>query len=167
MYVIYCIELEVSNSFSVALLELGSLVIPDSAPSVTLACGGPSKAQLKNHTTMHLLPRSILALAFAAVLSFSTSGTSAADKKAPKDNALRGKISSVDKEAKTITVGGTTVTVDETTVITDSGKPAKLENLKAGTEAAINTFMLGEKLIAVSIKIGVVAVPTPAAKKKK
>ncbi len=116
---------------------------------------------------MHLLHRSILALTFAAVLSFSTSDTSAADKKAPKDNALRGKISAVDKEAKTITVGGTTVTVDETTVITDSGKPAKLENLKAGTEAAINTFMLGEKLIAVSIKIGVIAVPTPAAKKKK
>ena len=88
-------------------------------------------------------------------------------KKAPKDNALRGKISSVDKESKTITVGGRTVAVDETTVITDSGKPAKLKNLKAGTDATISTFMLGEKLTAVSIKTGVVAVAVPAAKKKK
>lgn len=116
---------------------------------------------------MRFLHLSILALAFAAATSFSTSDASAADKKAPKDNALHGKISAVDKDAKTITVGGKTVTVDDTTVITDSGKPAKLENLKPGTDATINTFMLGEKLTAVSIKTGVVAVPAPVAKKKK
>lgn len=116
---------------------------------------------------MRFLHRSILALAFATAFSLATSDASAADKKAPKDNALHGKITSVDKDAKTITVGGKTVTVDDTTVITDSGKPAKLENLKPGTDATISTFMLGEKLTAVSIKTGVVAVSAPAVKKKK
>lgn len=116
---------------------------------------------------MRFLPRSLLALAVATAFSLFTSDASAADKKAPKDNALHGKITAVDKEAKTITVAGKTVTVDDTTVITDSGKPAKLENLKTGTDATVSTFMLGEKLTAVSIKTGVVAATVPAVKKKK
>ncbi len=118
---------------------------------------------------MKLLPHSVSSLAIAIAISLATTNanTSAADKKAPKDNGIHGKISAVDKEAKTITVGGKTVTVDDTTVITDAGKPAKLENLKIGSDTAISTFMLGEKLTAVSIKTGVVTVPLPAAKKKK
>lgn len=116
---------------------------------------------------MRFLTRSLLALAVATAFSLFTSDAAAADKKAPKDNALHGKITAVDKEAKTVTVGGKTVTVDDTTVISDSGKPAKLENLKVGTDATVSTFMLGEKLTAVSIKTGAVAATAPAAVKKK
>jgi ribosomal protein S1 len=116
---------------------------------------------------MHLLTRSLLTLAAAITFSLSTSDASAADKKAPKDNALHGKITAVDKEAKTVTVAGKILSVDDTTVITDSGKPAKLENLKVGTDATVNTFLLGEKLTAVSIKTGTVAAAAPATVKKK
>lgn len=110
---------------------------------------------------------SSLAIAIAISLAATNANTSAADKKAPTDTGIHGKISAVDKEAKTITVGGKTVTVDDTTVITDAGKPTKFENLKTGSDTTISTFMLGGKLTAVSIKTGVVAVPLPAAKKKK
>lgn len=116
---------------------------------------------------MRTLTRSLLALAVATVFSLHTSDATAADKKAPKDNALHGKITAVDKEAKTITVAGKTLAVDDTTVITDSGKPAKLETLKVGSDATVSTFMLGEKLTAVSIKTGTVAAAAPAAVKKK
>jgi len=116
---------------------------------------------------MRSLTRPLLALAAATAFSLFTSDASAADKKAPKDNALRGKITAVDKAAKTITVAGKTLAVDDTTVITDSGKPAKLENLKVGTDATVNTFKLGEKLTAVSIKTGFVAATVAPAKKKK
>ena len=81
-------------------------------------------------------------------------------------NRLRGKITAVDKEAKTLSIAGKTVTVDETTIITDSGKPAKFESLKVGTDATVNTFKLGEKLSAVSIKTGAVAATVAAPKKK-
>lgn len=117
---------------------------------------------------MRLLTRSLLALAFAAALSCFTSNASAAAKKGPPDTALHGKITAVDKEAKTLTVAGKTVTVDDTTVITNSGKPAKLEELKSGMDATVSTFLLGEKLTAVSIKTGAVAASAvPAPKKKK
>lgn len=116
---------------------------------------------------MRTLIRSLLALTVTLAFSVFTSDASAADKKAPKDNALHGKITAVDKDAKTITVAGKTLVVDDTTVITDSGKPTKLENLKPGTDATVSTFMLGEKLTAVNIKTGVVAAAAPAAVKKK
>lgn len=116
---------------------------------------------------MRSLTRSLLALAVATVFSLFTSDASAADKKTPKDAGLYGKITAVDKDAKTVTVAGKTVTVDDTTLITDSGKPAKLENLKVGTDATVATFMLGGKLTATSIKTGVVAATVPAVKKKK
>lgn len=116
---------------------------------------------------MRSLTRSLLVLAVATTFSLFTLDASAADKKAPKDNALHGKITAVDKDAKTITVAGKTLAVDDTTVITDSGKPAKFENLKVGTDATVSTFKLGEKLTAVSIKTGTVAATPPAAVKKK
>lgn len=116
---------------------------------------------------MRLLTRSLFTLAAAIAFSCLTSNAPAADKKAPKDNALHGKITAVDQEAKTVTVAGKTVTVDDTTVITDSGKPGKLENLKPGTDATVSTFMLGGKLTAVSIKTGTVAATAPARVKKK
>jgi len=116
---------------------------------------------------MRTLIRSLLALASAIALTVITTDASAADKKAPKDAGLHGKITAVDKDAKTVTVAGKTVAVDDTTLITDSGKPAKLENLKVGTDATVATFMLGGKLTATSIKTGTVAVAAPTTKKKK
>jgi Cu/Ag efflux protein CusF len=116
---------------------------------------------------MRTLTRSLLALAVATAFALCSSDASAADKKAPKDAGLRGKITAVDKDAKTVTVAGKTVAVDDTTLITDSGKPAKLENLKIGTDATVATFMLGGKLTATSIKTGAVAATAPAVKKKK
>lgn len=116
---------------------------------------------------MRSLTRSLLALAVATAFSIFTPDASAADKKAPKDAGLHGKITAVDKDAKTVTVAGKTVAVDDTTLITDSGKPAKLENLKIGTDATVATFMLGGKLTATSIKTGTVAAAVPTTKKKK
>jgi len=115
---------------------------------------------------MRSLTRSLLALALAIAFTASINNTSAADKKAPKDNSLRDTITAVDKEAKTLTIAGYTLNVDDTTEISNSGKPGKLEDLKPGTEATVATFKLGEKVMAVKIKTGAVA-PSPAPVKKK
>ena len=115
---------------------------------------------------MRSLHRSLLALAAAIALTFTATEASAADKKAPKDGGTNGKITAVDKDAKTITVAGKVIAVDDTTVITDSGKPVKLESLKVGADATVATFKLGDKLTATSIKTGTVA-PTAAAPTKK
>ena len=80
---------------------------------------------------------------------------------------MRGKITAVDKDAKTLTIAGYTLNVDDTTEISSSGKPAKLEELKPGTEATVTTFKLGEKVMAVKIKTGTVAPTAAPAKKKK
>lgn len=116
---------------------------------------------------MRSLTRSLLALALAIAFAVFTNDASAADKKAPKDNSLRGKITAVDKDAKTLTIAGYTLNVDDTTEISNSGKPGKLEDLKPGTEATVTTFKLGEKVMAVKIKTGAVAPTAAPAKKKK
>ncbi len=116
---------------------------------------------------MRPLTRSVLALAVAAAFTTFTPDASAAGKKGPADTGLHGKITAVDKDAKTITIAGKTLQIDDTTVITNAGKRAKLEDLKPGTDATVSTFKLGEKLTAVSIKTGVVAAVAPAVKKKK
>lgn len=115
---------------------------------------------------MRTLTRSLVALAAALAFFVSTSDTSAAAKKGPQDKPTAGKITAVDKEAKTITVGDKVIAVDDTTVITNSGKPAKLEDLKVGTEASVSTFLLGEKVTAVSIKTGAIAATATPKKKK-
>ena len=116
---------------------------------------------------MHSITRHLLALVSVIAITLVATNVSAADKKAPKDAGTNGKITAVDKEAKTITVGGRVIAVDDTTVITDSGKPAKFENLKVGADATVATFKLGEKLTATSIKTGTVPAAAPPATKKK
>jgi len=111
--------------------------------------------------------RIFLSLLGAIALTYTATQASAADKKAPKDAGTYGKITAVDKEAKTITVAGKVIAVDDTTVITDSGKPAKLTELKVGADATVATFKLGDKLMATSIKTGTVAAVSPTATKKK
>ena len=116
---------------------------------------------------MRSITRSILALAFAAAFSLLTTDASAAAKKGPVDKPIVGKISAVDKEAKTITVADRVIVVDDTSIITNAGKPAKFEDLKTGTDATISVFMLGEKLTATNIKTGTVAATATAVPKKK
>ena len=111
--------------------------------------------------------RFLLSLVTAIALTVSATDASAADKKASTDAGTHGKITAVDKDAKTITVAGKVIAVDDTTVITDSGKPAKFADLKVGTEATVATFKLGDKLTATSIKTGAVAAAVPTTKKKK
>jgi Cu/Ag efflux protein CusF len=111
--------------------------------------------------------RLLLSLATAIAFTFTATDAAAADKKAPKDAGTHGKITAVDKEAKTITVAGKVIAVDDTTVITDSGKPAKLTDLKVGTDATVATFKLGDKLTATSIKTGTVSAAVAPTKKKK
>ncbi|MFM8470643.1 MAG: hypothetical protein ACKODH_11870 [Limisphaerales bacterium] len=115
---------------------------------------------------MQPLTRSLLTLAVAFTFALVAPEASAAAKKGPVDKPVIGKITAVDKEGKTITVADRMIAVDETSVITKSVKPAKLEDLKVGTDATVSTFLLGEKLTAVSIKTGTVA-PTAAAVPKK
>ncbi len=116
---------------------------------------------------MRIFTRSLLSLALAAACTLITINSFGAAKNAPKDTALRGKITAVNAEAKTITIAGRTLNVDDTTEISVSGKPGKLEDLKPGTDAAITTFKLGEKVMAVKIKTGSVAATAAPAKKKK
>lgn len=116
---------------------------------------------------MHTLNRSLLTLAAAFALTVFTSTASAAAKKGPTDKPVTGKITAIDKEAKTVTVADRVISVDDTTIITNSGKPAKFEDLKTGVDATVSVFLLGEKLTATNLKTGTVAASTTAAVPKK
>ena len=76
---------------------------------------------------------------------------------------LGGKISAVDKTAKTIKVGKSTVHITSQTKITKAGKPAVFDDAVVGEEVGIY-YVKGEdgKLTARSVRIG----PRPAGEKK-
>ena len=116
---------------------------------------------------MHTLTRSLLALAAVFALTVFTSTASAAAKKGPVDKPVVGKITAIDKDAKTVTVGDRVISVDDTTTISNAGKLAKFEDLKTGEDATVSVFMLGEKLTATNLKVGKVAANTAALPKKK
>jgi hypothetical protein len=92
----------------------------------------------------------------------------AAEKAAPakKQGAipLGGKVSAVDKTAKTITVGERTVQITSETRITKAGKPATLDDAAIGEEVGIS-YVKGDdgKLTARSVRIG----PKPEGEAKK
>lgn len=113
----------------------------------------------------------ILALAVAAIACGSPQTLTAADEK-PKteqkaNRALpfRGKLDAVDKQAKTIKVGERTFQVLAETKIAKAGKPATLDDAKAGEEVA-GAYREGadKKLNLVSLRIG--AKPDAAPKKE-
>ena len=106
-------------------------------------------------------------MAAALALSVFVPSASAAAKKGPVDKPVTGKITAIDKEAKTVTVGDRVIAVDDTTIITNSGKLAKFEELKTGVDATVSVFMLGEKLTATNLKTGTVAATAGAVVKKK
>lgn len=116
---------------------------------------------------MQTLTRSLLALATACALTAFTSTAAAAAKKGPVDKPVMGKITAIDKDAKTVTVADRVIAIDDTTIITHSGKPAKFEDLKTGTDATVSVFLLGEKLTATNLKTGTVAANTAVVPKKK
>jgi hypothetical protein len=110
-----------------------------------------------------------LALKLTTLLVAFTLGTAldaAAQKKGVRatDTSIQGNIGTVDSAAKTITIKGRqgerTVIVDSTTIITKDGKVADFADIKTGAEATVSTFMAGEKLTAVTVKLGS---PTAAA----
>jgi hypothetical protein len=77
---------------------------------------------------------------------------------------LNGKVAKVDKSAKTITVGETTVQITSETRIMKAGKPATLEDAVVGEEVGIY-YVKGDdgKLTARSVRIG----PRPEGAEKK
>lgn len=112
----------------------------------------------------------ILALAVLAVACGSLSPVTAADEKPKTEQKVNrslpfhGKLDAVDKQAKTIKVGDRTFQVLAETKIAKAGKPATLNDAKAGEEVA-GAYREGadKKLNLVSLRIG----PKPDAAPKK
>ena len=101
---------------------------------------------------------------FAALVCGSAVEAQAQKKGAPKDTSIQGKITAVDRTAKTINIAGKTVIVDSTTEIFKSGRLVGLDAIPVGIEAKVSTITLADKLTAVSIRLGVMA---PAAQEPK
>lgn len=106
----------------------------------------------------------------AACCSVNTFAAEPVEKKTEKKAEKReirppfhGKISAVDKTAKTITVGERTFQVTATTKIQMAGKPASLEDAKVGDQVG-GQYREGEggKLEALSLRVG----PKPEKKPK-
>ena len=106
----------------------------------------------------------VTAFAVVSTLPVTAADAKPADK-APAARAIpfRGKIASVDKQAKTIKVGERTFQVTSDTRIMKAGKPATLDDATVGEEVG-GAYREGadKKLNVVSLRIG--ARPTPAAK---
>lgn len=87
--------------------------------------------------------------------STAASGDTAKPKR--ETGPFRGKVASVDKEAKTFTVGQRVFLVNEDTKIVKNGKPAKLEDAVVGEDVG-GVYKLEKtadgKLIATSVRFG-------------
>ncbi len=104
---------------------------------------------------------------FAALVCVTTVEAQAQKKGAPKDTSIQGKITEVDRAAKTITIAGKTVIVDSTTEIFKSGRLVGLDAIPVGIEAKVSTVTLADKLTAVSIRLGVTVAAGQEPKRKK
>ena len=115
----------------------------------------------------------IISLTITALAALTTLPTVAADAKPaaePKAAApgrvtpFNGKIAAVDKQAKTITVGERVFQITSTTRFTKDGKPATLDDAKAGEEIG-GAYREGDdkKLNLVSVRVG----PKPEVTPKK
>ena len=108
----------------------------------------------------------------AAFTSFSAPRSIGADKpvpaekpaaKAPRSIPFHGKVASVDKDAKVLTVGERKFHAASTTKIIKAGKPATLSDATVGEEVGgAYREVEGGKLELVSLRIG----PKPADEKK-
>lgn len=101
---------------------------------------------------------SLLSLTLLAAFAFVAPATSYAakgKKGEPAEPALTGKISAVDKEAKTVTVDSKVITIDSTTsIISTAGQVLALDKLKVGDHVQISTVNLANKLTAVTVRVG-------------
>jgi hypothetical protein len=112
----------------------------------------------------------IIAVIVAAFTAFSTLPTTAADDKAADKKEtparpipFRGKIASVDKQAKTIKIGERTFQITAESKIAKAGKPATLDDVTVGEEVG-GAYREGadKKLNVVSLRVG----PRPEAPAK-
>jgi hypothetical protein len=78
---------------------------------------------------------------------------------------LSGKVAAVDKAAKTVKVGETTVQVNDETRLRKGGNTATLDDVTVGEEVGIYYKKDGDKNIALSLRVG--PRPEGASKKKK
>lgn len=132
---------------------------------------------------LKIIPRSIGLLAFAATLAAVPWRAGAADEKADAPAAgqpakstrgipFRGKISKVDKTAKTITIGSAerprTFHITSETRLMKAGKPAILDDAVEGEEVG-GTYRKAEdgRLMALSVRLGPKPEAAPSARKRK
>jgi hypothetical protein len=105
------------------------------------------------------------AIAFApaqALAQEKKNDDAAAEKKdAPKEGKkkreglpARGKVTAIDKAAKTFKVGERVFHINAETRITKAGKPAKLEDAAVGEDVGIYYKKDGEKLVALTVRFG-------------
>jgi hypothetical protein len=79
----------------------------------------------------------------------------------------RGKITAIDKTAKTVTVGERVFQVNSETRLMKAGKPATLDDAAVGEDVGISYKKDGEKLIAISMRFGPRPEGEPKGEKKK
>ena len=79
----------------------------------------------------------------------------------------RGKVTAIDKTAKTVTVGERVFHVNAETKLMKAGKPATLEDVVVGEDAGLFYKKDGEKLVALSMRFGPRPEGEPKGEKKK
>lgn len=102
------------------------------------------------------------AIAVAPVRSFAQDNkpatgskeTSKPEKKKRSILPFHGKVSALDNDAKTVTVGKTTYQITSETMLTKGGKPAILEDGKVGDEAGGSYKMEDGKKVALKLRFG-------------
>jgi hypothetical protein len=94
-------------------------------------------------------------LTLATLVAFSTLAVSAADETKARPIPFRGKIATVDKQAKTVKVGERTFNITSDSKLTKAGKPATLDDATVGEEVG-GAYKEGtdKKLEVVSLRIG-------------
>jgi hypothetical protein len=110
------------------------------------------------------MKRMVSLLTLATVVAFSTLAVSAADETKARPIPFRGKIATVDKQAKTVKVGERTFHITSDSKLTKAGKPATLDDAAVGEEVG-GAYKEGtdKKMEIVSLRIG----PRPDAPPKK
>jgi hypothetical protein len=104
-----------------------------------------------------IIPLIVAAFAATALLPVNAQDAKPADKKEAPARAIpfRGKISAVDKQAKTVKVGERTFQITADTRIMKAGKPATLDDATVGEDVG-GAYREGadKKLNVVSLRIG-------------
>ncbi len=129
-----------------------------------------------------LLRIAVLSLLSAAI-AFAPAQVNAQDKKkedstaekdAPKEGKkkgeglpARGKVTAIDKTAKTVTVGERVFHVTSETRLMKAGKPATLDDAAVGEDVGIFYKKDGEKMVALSMRFGPRPEGEPKGERKK